>query len=353
MKRGFGEALELQAWEIVCSLGDNAQASAALWEAGIVNLAPSRFVLDDGQRAEMCICPAVPQQVLGCDRMLNMAQLALRRLVTSAEPGAMRAVSTLLLSLPASLAARPGSAELNTDGLELVRRLAASELLAGLGVAIEAFPFGRAGAAPALYRARQLVTGGRRVLWGGVDSQHDWTVLSALANARRLLTPESTDGIRPGEGAAFALLGQAQQSHLPLMTGLGLGRQPGIDSEHPVVRSEGLTTAIRAATEPLREQRRRCGYWLFDTTHEARTTQQIQHVLTSCADIVGLNTTLHTPLKSLGDTGAASLPLFAALAAEAWRHGSADDNTALLASCSDDGACGAVLLAQNPAALNP
>jgi 3-oxoacyl-[acyl-carrier-protein] synthase I len=332
---------ELVDWEAVTSLGESATETSYLWEAGIINLAPSRFVLDDGARVALCSSPAVSPHVIGVDRLSALAYLALQRLVSKLEGPMLQGVSTVLLCLSERFALQSNGHKLNDEGKALVKLLSSNLAALGLSVVVEVFPFGRAAGALALQRAAELLATGRRVLWGGVDSQYDWAVLDGLACVDRLLTPDNVDGIRPGEAAAFALLQLAEDSAHPKILGLGMGRQ---DMSQVANRADGLAQAIRMATSPLRKHNRRCGYWLTDRTHEVITTQSLQHVLTVCGDIVGLSTALHAPLQGLGDTGAATLPLFAALAGEAWRHGSADDDTALLAACSEDGACGAFLI---------
>ncbi len=345
--------IEMPAWEAVTSLGECAAETALLWEAGAVNLAPSRFVGDDGARIAMCSSPALTPALLGTDRLLELAGLALERLVRVPEAG-LRQGMTLLLCLPEHLAGGSNTFALSAEGQALVHALAQRPSLASLQFKIEPFPFGRAAGALSLQRATELVAAGQSVLWGGVDSQHDWQLLKGLAADDRLLTQENVDGIRPGEAAAFAVLQQTRGSTTcPVVMGIGLGRQAAPSETQPASRAEGLARAVRAATSLLRDQHRRCGHWLFDTTHEVVATQHLQHVLTACADIVGLRTSLHAPLKTLGDAGAASLSLFAVLAAEAWKNGSADDDTALLAACSGSGACGAILLGESIARSQP
>jgi 3-oxoacyl-[acyl-carrier-protein] synthase I len=332
---------DLLAWEAVTSLGECAAETSLLWEAGIVNLSQSRFVLDDGTRVTMCSQPSLPPDMLGLDRLAALSDIAIQRLACKVEESTFHSVVPLLLCLPDRLAAHPNAHELNQQGKALVNALAHSFKLLELKISIEAFPFGRASGALAMHRATELVAKGQLVLWGGVDSQYDWDTLQALSNEDRLVTSENVDGIRPGEGAAFVLLTPAASPMHPKVLGLGLGRQ---DRTKIASRADGLARAIRIATSPLRNYHKRCSYWLTDRTHEAVTTQSLQHVLTACGDVVGKSTTLHAPLQALGDVGAATLPLFATLASEAWMHGSADDDTALLAACSNDGACGAFLL---------
>lgn len=343
MTNGTPVIAELLAWEAVTSLGECAAETALLWEAEVINTAASRFVMDDGTRAVMCSSPALPPDLLGVQRLAALAEMALERLASKSGGPTLHGISTLLLCLPERMALQANTFALTSEGKALVQTIKSMPLL-DPGIAIEAFPFGRAAGALALQRAAELAASGKRVLWGGVDSQHDWDVLEALSRQDRLLTADNVDGVRPGEAAAFAVLRRPEGSTRPVILGLGLGRQEAPSEANPVSRADGLARAMRSATSPLRDLRQRCGYWLTDTTHEAVATQRLQHVLTACADIVGLQTALHSPAKAMGDAGAASLPLFAALAAEAWRHGSADDETALLAACSDNGACGAVLL---------
>jgi hypothetical protein len=351
--KGVAATTELVAWEAVTSIGEGAVETSALWEAGIVNLAPSRFVLDDGTAAALCASPALSPALLGTERLAALIGLALERLAATPEGNALRGIGTLLLCLPERMADAANGYRLRPEGQALVDALHARPLLAGRKLRIEPFPFGRAAGAPSIQRALELVASGQRVLWGGVDSQHDWQVLGALAAGDRLLTEENVDGIRPGEAASVLLLQPAQGGTQPVLMGVGLGREQPPDETRPASRADGLARAVRSATARLAEQRRRCGHWLFDTTHEKIATQRLQHVLTACADIVGLQTSLHSPLKTLGDAGAASLPLFAALAAESWRNGTADDETALLAASSDSGACGAILLAETLSRTSP
>lgn len=344
-----GAVLELLACEVVSSLGECAAETALLMDAGIVNLAPSRFVGDDGARISMCCAPALTPDILGTDRLAALAGFALEQLAGQPSTNSLQGVPTLLLCLPERMARQSGGFELTADGNALVHAL--GQLSRLRGATIEPFPFGRAAGALSLQRAAQLAGQGRRVLWGGVDSQHDWTVLQALAASDRLLTENNVDGLRPGEAAAFALLQQAEGGARPVILGSGLGRQAPVGDEASAIRADGLARAVRSATAVLRDQRRRCSYWLFDTTHEDLAVQRLQHVLTVCHDIVGTRTTLNAPLQLLGDAGAASLPLFAALADQGWRHGTASDDTALLAACADSGACGAILLGQTLARL--
>ena len=330
------------AWETVSSLGENAAETALLLRAGINNVGPSRFVDATGQRMMLCRAPAVPPDLDGGARVAVLAQLALDRLVgMSAAP--IRPV--LLLALPERYATGPLSAQLSAEGESCLEALRARLPNALQGIDIEAFPFGRASGAVALRRALALVETDRCVIWGGVDTLHDWAVLEALDQGDRLLTAENVDGVRPGEGAAFVRLGPADTPGAMHILGVGTGREPNpIGAEEPC-HSEGLSAALEAAVEPLRAAQRRSNYWLLDNSHEAYATQELQNVIARFGDVLGLQAELQTPLQELGDVGAAAMPLLVVLCAEAWRLGFATDDTAVITGCSESGARGALLLA--------
>jgi 3-oxoacyl-[acyl-carrier-protein] synthase-1 len=336
------------AWNLSSALGDSATVTGLLWRAGVHNVAASRFVRGNGEAVEFCASPELAPDLMGVERLAQLAGTALRGLFANAAIDPSRP-HVALIALPERLALAPGSATLNAAGQRLLDLLTAA-LPARL--AIEAFPYGRAAGAAALQRARDIVAGGALVIWGGVDSLYDWSIIEALDAELRLLTPDNVDGVRPGEASAFVLLGPPVTGGAHF-TGMGLARERPALAPSPVVRPTALAKAIAAAGEGPRAQRRRCASWYLDTTHETVSTQRLQHLLTACADMLAPATTLHTPLKDLGDIGAAALPMFAALALEAWSIGLAEDDEAVLAACSDSGACGAAMLSTPRGELEP
>ena len=124
---------------------------------------------------------------------------------------------------------------------------------------------------------------------------------------------------------------------------VGLAREPHpIGSETPS-QARGLSAALEAALWPLREVGRRTNFWLLDNTHEAYATQELQNIIARFGDVLGLQSELQMPSRDLGDIGAATIPMFLTLGAEAWRRGYANDAVAIAAASSDQGARGAVL----------
>ena len=70
-----------------------------------------------------------------------------------------------------------------------------------------------------------------------------------------------------------------------------------------------------------------------------------QSVLVRCADHLGPPYRIDFPAHRIGSLGAAALPLFLALAAEAFHRGYAPAPVALLSVGSDSGERGALLVA--------
>ena len=339
----------LSHWEAISSLGESAAETALLLRAGLNNVAPSLFIDAAGERVLSCAAPALPSDLRAADRLVALAAHALTSLWMALErdpsPRPRRFVPIVLMALPERFAVRASSADLNDEGdlfLKALRAVLPSDLA---GADVEVFPFGRAAGALALGRALQCLGSDRVVIWGGVDTLHDWAVLQALEAADRLVTIENIDGVRPGEGAAFAVVAPAAGNGDIGVLALGLGREPfPVGCEQPSF-ALGLSQALEAAVAPLRAARQRTNNWWLDLTHEAYATQALQNVIARFSDVLGLKTDLQMPLKELGDVGAAAMPLLAVLSAEAWRLGHAIDRTAIITGCSDNGARGALLMA--------
>lgn len=338
----------LRHWEAITSLGESAAETALLLRAGLNNVGPSLFVDAAGERVLLCAAPALAPDLPAAERLVALAAHALSglwmALERDASPRQRPLAPILLMALPERFAQHAWQSELNDAGRSFVSALRTCLPHGLAGADIEVFPFGRAAGALALGRALQYLGTSRLVIWGGVDTLHDWVVLQALEAADRLVTVDNIDGVRPGEAAAFAVVVPAGSENDVGLLALGLGREPcPVGSEQPSL-AVGLTQALEAAVAPLRASTLRTDNWLLDLTHEAYSTQALQNVIARFSDVLGLKTDMQTPLKELGDVGAAAMPLLAVLGAEAWRLGHAIDRTAIVTGCSDNGARGALLM---------
>lgn len=335
-----GPLARLAAWEAVTTLGESASETALLMRAGLSNVARSDFIDAAGERIMLCSAPALPSQLRSTRRAVALAQLALDRLAASID---ITLPPVLLLAVSDRYARPDQPSELNEEGNSFVAALRSILPQSLRNCDLEVLPYGRAAGAPALSRAVELVEDGRFVIWGGVDTLHDWRVLESLQSADRLLTTENVDGVRPGEGAAFVTVSSARQRGIRVL-GIGTGREPKpIGSEEPF-QSLGLSAALDKAVAPLRAASRRTNFWLLDHSHEAYATKELQNIIARFGDVLGTRSDMQRPLQPLGDAGAAAMPLLVVLAAEAWRLGYANDDVAVITGCSDAGARGALLL---------
>lgn len=329
------------AWDAVTSLGESAAETLLLLRAGLCNVTQSRFVDAAGERVMLCRAPSVPPEIAGIGRIEVLGRQALDGLCARLRD-AGRDVGDAVQGRRPALLMLCLSAQYVGD--EVIRRLRECFGAVFSGIDIEVFPFGRAAGSPALARAVRRIGEGRLVIWGGVDSLHDWCVLEALEQSHRLLTNDNLDGVRPGEAAAFVVLEAARARVDVGVYGIGAGREPYPVGSEATSRSAGLNGALDRALTALRAAGARSNAWLLDVSHEDYATHELQNVIPRLADVLGARAGLSMPLKELGDPGAAAMPLLAVLAAEAWRLGIADDDTAVITGCSDDGARAAVLL---------
>jgi hypothetical protein len=332
--------------EAITSLGESLAETALLLRAGVGNVQLADFIDGQGQRVAMCLSPALPPDLPGPDRLAALAAHALGALHRRLPPSAGKArAPAIMLCLPERLGdAGDRRPALNGAGLQLIATLRQRLPSAWGGARIETFPFGRAAGVPAMQAAIELLNVEGPVLWGGVDTSADWTVLQALERAGRLMTNDNVDAVRPGEAAAFVALAPVREGEAAVLA-LGAGQEPQPVGADGTCLSEGMSQALDSAVEPLRAAGRRCRLWALDTTHEAYATNELQNLIARFGDVLGEDSELQTPLKELGDVGAAGMPLLAALALQAWRHGVARDDCAVITGSSERGLRGALLLA--------
>lgn len=208
------------------------------------------------------------------------------------------------------------------------------------------FSAGRAAVFQALVAAIEGLAARRwdRVVVGGVDTLLDLYLLGALDLEERVHATDISDGLIPGEGAAFLLLSRpgAAAPALARIEGAGAAAEPGHRySKSAPYRGEGLDAAFRAAFaaapgDPVRtvyaglngENFFSKEWGVAFLRHKKRIAEE--HVIEHPADC-------------LGDTGAALGPMLLALAAQALADG-ARPPRALVWCSSDLEARGAALL---------
>jgi hypothetical protein len=338
-------------WGISSALGPSARHTGFYLRASRNNFSLSPFVDVLGDPVTVSCATTLPKDLTGPERLFALAKPALKEAFTTVGQYLKGQRLRACLALPARHAGSGGRG-LNPDGQKLLAMLLEESVLREHPTDVIPFPAGGSAGAPAAAHAADLLASGEAefVFLLGVDSYYDWGVLEHLAKQDRLLTPDNVDGLRPGEAAACLVLAApghafARSAGMSRIVATGEGREPSLPGvDEPPNMAHGFTAALREAVAPLRERRVRTNSWFSDITHDDYRVREFQILLARFGDVAGQNMSLVTPARELGEVGAATLPLYAALATEAWHRGYAADATALCMAASEDGRRGALLL---------
>jgi hypothetical protein len=334
----------------------DAERSAFCLRAGLNQVEETPFIDAWGDRVTMAYVPWMPRNLTGVPRMVRLADSALAEAVGPIRSSLGSQRVGLSISLPARFATSADGRELDARGKDLAMALAQSANRLIPVSRYAAIADGRAGGGLALEIARQFMESGEAdvVIAGGVDSGYDWEVIEALERSDRLVTRDNVDGVVPGEAAAFLVLATPaacrQAGLFPVASAIGVahGIEPVPIGSEEVCRAEGMTRALGHACSSLRAARRRSDFWFVDLTYELYDVREIQILIARFGDVLGANTLLQTPLRELGDVGAATVPLFCALAAEAWTAGFAPDDVGVFLAASERGTRAAAVLQRTP-----
>jgi 3-oxoacyl-[acyl-carrier-protein] synthase-1 len=180
----------------------------------------------------------------------------------------------------------------------------------------------------------------------GVDCYLTAPTIAHYLDKRRLLTADNPNGFIPGEAAAAVLCKLSERGGFQLF-GLGLSREAASiynKSDLPL-RADGMTAAYDAAFRETGIDMSRLGYRISDLIGEQYYFKQT--ALASIRLLRGRHEfqDLWSPAESLGNIGAAAVPLMVGMAWTAARKNYAAGNPVLVEASSDAGACGAAVFA--------
>lgn len=205
-------------------------------------------------------------------------------------------------------------------------------------------PFGRVAGAVAIREAARLLNeqGMTWVIVAGVDSYLSAATLAAMFDEDRLLTEKTVNGFIPGEAGAALLCGHAGKVGLAIAS-LGLAvEQATIGSGRPL-RGDGMTQAFRDALTAAGLTMAEVGYRLSTLNGEQHWFREIELATTRLLRGRHEAIDLWHPAGSVGEVGAAALPLALGLAVEAAEGGWAPGDPVLASCANDDGRCAALL----------
>ncbi|CCV06224.1 conserved exported hypothetical protein [Mesorhizobium metallidurans STM 2683] len=328
---------------MVTAVGLDAPSSCAAMRAGIDGFQETRFAAGGGKQLIGAPIP-IKENWIGERRIAYMAAAAIKEALGGA-PGASGSTITLILCLAEE--GRPGRPA--PDAQRLLGRIGE---LTGLTSAWQThvIAHGRPSGHIAIEHARRLLSSGdaENVLIAAVDSYLTAGTITHYFMESRLLAPRHPDGFIPGEAAAAfmcTLAGRPGARGLELL-GLGLTREPAhIYNEADLpLRGDGMTVAYRSALEETGVELSRVGYRIADLIGEKYWFKQSALATLRLARGRREFMDIWSPGETVGNVGAAVVPIMVGWAFTAAAKGYAAGDPVLIEASNDVGECGAAVL---------
>jgi 3-oxoacyl-[acyl-carrier-protein] synthase-1 len=334
--------LHIQAAGMVTCVGLDAASSCAAMRGRLDGFAETRFMGADG---EWLIGGAVPlpRNWIGLKRMAHLAAGALSDLKRQ-HHAALDGAPILLCLAEETRPGRPVP-----DPAALARLVAEILNLPALP-RLQVIAHGRPSGFVALDRARRLVAAGEDpVVILGLDSYLTAQSVAHYLGQNRLLHPGNANGFIPGEAAA-AVLCTAAQGPLRL-AGLGLAREPahiynseGEGGSSLPLRAEGMTRAHQIALDQAGCRHSDLVLKMGDLIGEAYWFKQMALAMLRLQRERSVVQPIWSLAASLGNVGAAAVPILLAWAMTAAARGYVPPGPIILEASGDDGACGAAVV---------
>jgi 3-oxoacyl-[acyl-carrier-protein] synthase-1 len=331
-------------------LGLTTRATQVAVHAGATRFAETETLDLDGEPAIASVLKMLGPDLTRTERMATLAATALVECLG----GRSRAVPERLptfLGLPEN----KGGAPVRPDALVQALTEAAVPH-GGLQFLPESlYAGGRAAFFQALAGAAAYLHSGRAdtVLVGAVDSFCDEASLEYLLDQNRLLGPDSSDGLIPGEGAGFVLLGRSGPNRLggsdpPVrVLGCALAREPHHFLQSEPNLAEGLTKVFRQLRKHPATGTRRVDYLLSCQTGETFWAQEFVKAYLRNEPLFPEPLAAALIAETLGDVGASSGVLQLGVALYTIRNPRRQPERpmrVLIYGCSDDGQIGACIV---------
>jgi 3-oxoacyl-[acyl-carrier-protein] synthase I len=334
--------LHIRAAGMVTCVGLDAASSCAAMRGRLDGFAETRFMGPDG---EWLIGGAVPlpRNWIGVKRMAHLAAGALSD-IERQHPGTIAGTPILLCLAEEGRPGRP------IPDPAAFARLLAEILQLPTPPRLQIIAHGRPSGFVALDRARRLLAAGEDpVLILGVDSYLTAQSIAHYLSENRILAPGNANGFIPGEAAAAIL---CTQSPGPLrLTGLGLAREPAFiynaDGEGGLplpLRAEGMARAHEVALTQAGCRHSDLVLKMGDLIGELYWFKQMALAMLRLQRERSEVQPIWSVAASLGNIGAAAVPVLFGWAMTAAARGYALPGPIILEASGDDGACGAAVV---------
>lgn len=329
---------------MVTAVGLDAASSCAAMRGKIDGFQETRFIASSGDWLTGAPVP-LPRNWIGMKRLAHLAAGAIHDVFEST-PDARNQCSLILCLAEEN---RPGS--LTPDSAKLAAMI--GEIIdIPAKTKTRVIAHGRPSGIVALEQARRILKKSEApyVLIVGVDSYLSGVSVAHYLANERLLTPDNANGFIPGEAAAAVLVSATKPGGLAL-GGIGLAREAATiynDEELPL-RADGMTEAYHLAMEQANVTLAQVDYRIADLIGEQYFFKQSALAALRLERGRKEFQDLWSPAESLGNIGAAVVPMMIGMALAAQQKGYSGGTPVLIEASADDGACGAAVFFERAA----
>ncbi|HHI69885.1 MAG TPA: 3-oxoacyl-ACP synthase [Rhodobacteraceae bacterium] len=336
--------LEVLETGMVTAVGLNAAASCAAMRGKIDGFCETRFIGSSGDWLTGAPVP-LPRNWIGMKRLAHLAAGAIYD-VFEKQPHARENCSLILCLAEED---RPGN--LTPDSAKFARMIGEiTEIPPKTKTRV--ITHGRPSGIVALDQARRILKRGEaaNVLIVGVDSYLSGVSVAHYLANERLLTPDNANGFIPGEAAAAILVSATRPGGLAL-GGVGLAREKATiyNDEDLPLRADGMTEAYRLAMKEAGVTLAQVDYRIADLIGEQYFFKQSALAALRLERGRKEFQDLWSPAESLGNIGAAVVPMMIGMALVAQQKGYSGGTPVLIEASADDGACGAAVFHERAA----
>ncbi len=333
--------LAVPACAVVSSVGLSAPAACAAIRCGLNNFAETRFMDENGEWIMAAEAP-LETSLRGRAKLAHMAAMALREALSGLEANDIKETPLLLCLAETQRAGR--IPDQDQQLLNDIRKITGLQLHRQ-SMVISA---GRVSGVRAVETAQALMAAGRcrRCVIAGVDTLLTAPTLSAYEKENRILTNQNSDGFIPGEAGAAMLLAPAGPARgAPVaIRGFGFGMEKAHIRSGQPLRADGMVQAVKSALTMAGRELGDLDFRICDISGEQYYFKEAALALARLLRKRKAAFDIWQPADSIGETGAAIVPVVLAVASTAVTKGYAKGNGILCHFANDDGQRGALVV---------
>lgn len=300
-----GVALDIRAVGMACNVGLSAPAACCAMRANLSRFEETAF--DDARGQPIVAAPAVEavHGRQGHERLIPLMLLAVEECIEGAGADPVEALRTVPCLIVVDGGDRP---DLPPDLGQTLLAALRSRFGAQLHPLSRVVAGSATGTLEVMRRVRAALSPQMpSCLVVAVDSLINRRMLQALEAARRLKTPDNSDGVIPGEAAAALWLSMSGHGSRPMarVLGIGLAEEPSAADPRLANKAQGLAAAMGRALADAGLALHEVDLRVGGLTGERLGFVEASTALARIQKVHKDDFLLWSPADQLGDTGAA------------------------------------------------